>query len=142
MVRTKHPIFFSSVLGVVLSNYIAQIPYYLYLYYFPHRAAPAFAGSLLLIATLLWFLAGYIWLARGSRAGYWLLLSFLITEVGFYLHNMVIQVTHGFAPFFHLQSHDPLLFVVFAIGYLNFLAGAYFIYFLLRHRSAQFARVG
>lgn len=137
--RSQHRLFFTSVLGVVLANYLAQIPYYLYLYYFPHHAAPALVGSLLLGSTLVWFLTGYALLARGSRTGYWLLLSFLIVEVSFYLHNMVIQVAHGYAPFFHLQNRDPLLFTVFAIGYLNLVAGVYFILFLLRHRRTLLA---
>lgn len=132
--RQAHPVFTVSVAVVVLSNYLAQIPYYLYLYYFPHHAAPSVPGSLALLATLVWFVAGYGGLVRGRRAGYWLLLSFLVVEVGFYLHNMVIQVTHGYMPFFHLQSRDPLLFTVFAIGYLNLVAGIYFLYFLLRNR--------
>lgn len=130
----RHRLFFASLLAVVLANYLAQIPYYLHLYYFPHRAAPPLGGSLLLLATLIWFLVGCIRLARGSRAGYWVLLSFLIVEVAFYVYNMLIQVTHGFAPFFHLQDRDPLLFVVFAIGYLNLLAGLCFIAYLLWHR--------
>lgn len=138
--RSRHRFFFASVLAVVLANYLAQIPYYLYLYYFPHRAAPALGGSLLLLTTLAWFLIGYAWLTRGSRAGYWALLSFLVVEVGFYLHNMLIQVTHGYAPFFHLQNRDPLLFVVFAIGYLNLVAGLCFIAFLLWHRRTLIAR--
>ncbi len=133
MSRANHRIFLGSVLTVVGVNYLAQIPYYLHLYYLPHRALPALGGTLLLGATLVWFVAGYTLLERGSRAGYWLLLSFLLTEVTFYAHNMLIQVTHGYAPFFHLQTRDPILFVVFAIGYLNFLCGIYFIFFLLRH---------
>lgn len=139
MTRTKHPIFFAGMLAIVLANYLAQIPYYLDVYYFPHHAAPNLPDLLLLLATLVWFLIGYAGLARGSRAGYWVLLAFLIVEVGFYLYNMVIQVTHGYAPFFHLHARDPILFVVFAIGYLNLLAGLYFLYFLLRHRRTLVA---
>ena len=137
--RTKHPLFFASVLAVVLANYLAQIPYYLDVYYFPHHAAPNLPGLLLLLATLVWFMVGYVWLARAGRAGYWVLLSFLVVEVGFYMHNMVIQVLNGYAPFFHLQARDPILFVVFAIGYLNLLAGLYFLAFLLWHRRTLIA---
>jgi hypothetical protein len=137
--QTKHPIFFASVLGVVLANYLAQIPYYLDVYYFPHGVGPNMAGSLLLLATLVWFLIGYILLARGSRIGYWVLLSFLLVEVSFYAHNMVIQVANGYAPFFHLHARDPILFVVFAIGYINLIAGVCFIYVLIRHRKTMIA---
>lgn len=135
----QHRLFFASLLAVVLANYLAQIPYYLHLYFFPHRAAPPLSGTLLLLATLAWFLIGCIGLARGGRAGYWALLAFLIVEVGFYLYNMLLQVTHGYAPFFHLQDRDPLLLVVFAIGYLNLVAGLCFIAYLLRHRRGLVA---
>jgi hypothetical protein len=126
-----------AILAVVGANYLAQIPYYLYLYYLPHRALPPLFGTSLLAATFVWFLVGWLLLARrGSRAGYWLLLAFLLTEFSFYFLNMANQVAHGFAPFFHLQNRDPLLFTVFAIGYLNMVGGFAFIVFLvLRYRS-------
>jgi hypothetical protein len=117
---------------VVGASYLAQIPYYLYLYYLPHRTLPPLIGTSLLVASFVWFLLGWMLLARrGSRAGYWLLLRFLLAEVGFYLANMVNQVTHGFAPFFHLQNRDRLLFTVFAIGYLNMVCGLVFILWLV-----------
>ncbi|HET9979770.1 MAG TPA: hypothetical protein VFQ32_04965 [Ktedonobacterales bacterium] len=123
-----------AILGVVGANYLAQIPYYLYLYYFPHHAPPALFGTALLAATFVWFLLGWLLLARrGRQAGFWLLLTFLLTEFGFYAANMVNQVAHGFAPFFHLQNPDPLLFTVFAIGYLN-LIGALIFAILLTWR--------
>lgn len=140
--RTSHRVFFASVLGVVLANYLAQIPYYLDVYYFPHHAAPATAGSLMLLATLVWFLFGYVLLVRGSRIGYWVLLSFLAVEVSFYAYNMVNQVMHGYAPFFHLQARDAILFVVFAIGYLNLIAGICFLYILIRHRKTMIVPAG
>lgn len=126
-----------AILVVVGANYLAQIPYYLHLYYLPHRALPPLFGTSLLVATFVWFLAGWLLLARrGNLTGYWLLLTFLLTEFIFYFLNMVNQVAHGFAPFFHLQNHDPLLFTVFAIGYLNMVGGFAFIVFLvLRYRS-------
>ena len=106
----------NAILVVVGANYLAQIPYYLYLYYFPHHVPPSLFGTLLLAATFVWFLAGWLLLTRrGGRTGYWLLLAFLLTEFVFYAANMVNQVAHGFAPFFHLQNRDPLLFTVFAI---------------------------
>ncbi|HEX5155991.1 MAG TPA: hypothetical protein VFW17_02125 [Ktedonobacterales bacterium] len=126
-----------AILVVVGANYLAQIPYYLHLYYLPHRALPPLFGTSLLVATFVWFLAGWLLLARrGNLTGYWLLLTFLLTEFIFYFLNMVNQVAHGFAPFFHLQNRDPLLFTVFAIGYLNMVCGFAFIVFLvLRYRS-------
>ena len=136
----KHPVnraVMYAILVVVGANYLAQIPYYLYLYYLPYRALPPLFGTSLLAVTFVWFLAGWLLLARrGSRTGYWLLQTFLLTEFVFYFLNMANQVAHGFAPFFHLQNRDPLLFTVFAIGYLNMVGGFAFIIFLvLRHRT-------
>ena len=126
-----------AILVVVGANYLAQIPYYLHLYYFPRHAPPALFGATLLVATFVWFLVGWLLLAqRGSRVGFWLLLTFLLTEFFFYLANMVNQVAHGFAPFFHLQNRDPLLFTVFAIGYLNLIGAFVFVAFLVaRYRT-------
>lgn len=126
--------FLWAVLVVVGANYLAQIPYYLHLYYIPHGALPSLRGSILLGLTLAWFLAGAIGFARGRAWGYWLLATFLLTEVSFYALNMLNQAQHGFPPFFHLQTRDPILFAVFGIGYLNMLAGACFLFvLLLRH---------
>jgi len=105
--RQPHGLFLRVVLAVVLANYLAQIPYYLYLYYFPTGAPPRLTGTLLLGLTLAWFLAGYVGLTRGSRAGYWLLLAFLATEVGFYSWNMLIQVTQATRPSSTCKSATP-----------------------------------
>lgn len=137
MKYTWNRVVMCAILAVVGVNYLAQIPYYLYLYYLPHRSLPPLVGTSLLVATFVWFLLGWTLLARrGSRAGYWLLLTFLLAEVGFYLANTVNQVTHGFAPFFHLQNPNPLLFTVFAIGYLNMVGGLVFALWLVwRYRT-------
>lgn len=119
--------FLLVVFVVVMANYVAQIPYYLRLYYFPHHAPPALWGTLALAATLAWFLVGFALLWRGRAAGYWLTLSFLVTETGFYLYNEINQIAHGYAPFFHLSNTDPTLWTVFAIGYLNMVAGVCFV---------------
>jgi hypothetical protein len=127
-------LFLRLLLGVVVANYLAQILYYLHLYYFPHGALPSVGGTLLLGLTFVGFLLGYVGVARGRRTGYWLLLAYLVAEVGFYVKNLFTQVLHGYAPFFHLQTRDPILFVVFGIGYLNLLVGGYALSYLLSHR--------
>jgi hypothetical protein len=133
---SRHGVFFGLVFVIVAANYLAQIIYYLHQYYVPHGAHPALAGTAALTATLLWFLAGFFLLRRGIVAGYLLLLLYLVAMTGFYLYNMLNQMAHGFAPFFHLQNPDPALWTVFAIGYLNMLAGILFIAYLVwqRHR--------
>lgn len=134
-VRWTRP-FLWTIFAVVVANYVAQVPYYLRLYYVPHRAPPALFGSLALAVTLAWFLVGFALLLRGRAPGYWLTLSFLVAETGFYLYNTLMQVAHGFAPFFHLANPDPILWAVFAIGYLNMLAGVVFIAALLTWRRS------
>lgn len=126
-----------AILIVVGANYLAQIPYYLHLYYFPHHATLPLLGTAMLVATFVWFLAGWLLLARrGSQAGFWLLLTFLLTEFVFYAANMANQVAHGFAPFFQLRNPDPLLFTVFAIGYLNLIGAFVFAALLIwRYRT-------
>ena len=127
MARTWDRVFLRIVFLVVVANYVAQVPYYLRLYYFPHHAPPAFWGTLALAATLAWFLVGFALLWRVRATGYWLTLSFLVTETGFYVYNEISQIAHGFPPFFHLGNPDPVLWAVFAIGYLNMLAGVAFV---------------
>lgn len=129
--RRPHAQFLWPVLVVVLANYAAQIPYVLRL----HKS-PTVSGTLLLGATLVWFLCGALGLLLGLRPGYWILLSFLVVETSFYAYNVINQVRHGYPPFMHLQERDPVLFIVFAIGYVNLLAGVFFIAYLLRHRRA------
>lgn len=125
--RSWRALFLGLVLAVVGANYLAQIPYYSRIYYFPRHAPPSPTGVALLGLTLVWFLAGFVGLARGQRVGFWLLLTYLVAVVAFYLGNLINQVAHGYAPFFHLQTHDPVLFMVFGIGYLNLVAGSSFL---------------
>jgi len=133
-IRRRHVGFLWLLLAVVGANYLAQIPYYLHLYYLPHGLLPSASGVALLGFTCVWFLAGYIGLARGCVAGYWLLLAFLLVEVSFYLRGILIRVTNGYPAFQNMLTHDPILRVVFGIGYLNMVAGACFIVYMARHR--------
>ncbi|HEU5345658.1 MAG TPA: hypothetical protein VFU60_15030 [Ktedonobacterales bacterium] len=125
--------------AVVGANYLAQIPYYLHLYYFPHGALPSARGVALLGFTLIWFMAGIAGLALRRAPGYWLLGAYLVTVVIFYLHGLITQVTHGYPPTLFIHLNDPILTVVFAIGYCNMLLGALFIVILARHYRALVA---
>lgn len=126
-------------LGVVVANYLAQMLYYLHLYYFPRGALPSVGGALLLGLTFVGFLLDYVGVGRGRGTGNWLLLACLVAEVGFYVKNLLTQVLHGYAPFFHLQTRDPILFVVFGIGYLNLLVGGNALSYLRSHRRTLIA---
>ena len=136
MNQTRDRVAMVSMFVVVIANYVAQIPYYLRLYYFPHHTPPALAGSLALGATLAWFLIGFTLLWRGRAAGYWLTLLFLITETGFYDFNTIGLLIHGYPLFFQLANPDPTLRAVFAIGDLNMFAGLVFIALLLVWRQS------
>lgn len=122
---------------VIGANYLAQIPYGLHLY----GLTASVLHSVPLVLTLLWFVLGVVLVARRRPVGYWVLLSFVTVEFAFYLYNTIGEVVHGYGLFFHLWNPDHLLAVVFAIGYINLLAGAYFLWYLLTHRRALSERV-
>jgi hypothetical protein len=120
--------------AVVLANYAAQVPYGLHLY-----GREAFThGWPLLLATLVWFVAGVWLLIRGKPAGYWLTLSFAIVDFAFYLYNLVGGWMHGYGLFFHAwQLGDPILWAVFMVGYANFFAAGFLIVVLVGARSGK-----
>jgi hypothetical protein len=123
-------------IAVVLANYLAQIPYTLHLY----GLTPDPRGVLLLGATLVWFAAGTVLLLRGWRVGYWLVLSFLAVDFAFYFRNEIMLIPAGYGLPYHLvHARDALLWVVFLIGDLNFVAAAYFLWYLLMPSSSGFA---
>jgi hypothetical protein len=124
-------LFVWGLLTVVSLNYLAQVVYYLHLYYWPHRLAPNWTGTGLLSATLVWFLAGYILFLRHRPMGRWLLLSFLAAEVAFYVNNLAVQASAGYGLFYHLRAKDPALLAVFLVGYINLVVGALSIGYLL-----------
>src|SRR5579872_4901558 len=99
--------------GITILNYIAQIPYYIH-FYGVYHIGPAPLGLALLALTLFLFLAGYVLTLQEKPIGGWLLLGFLILEVGFYiLHN----ISGSFLK--DLPVGDPLFLTVSLIGYLN-----------------------
>jgi hypothetical protein len=119
--------------AVILANYAAQVPYGLHLYGpggITHGWAP-------LLLTLVWFVAGFWLLIRANPSGYWLTLSFLVADFGFYLYNIVGGWVHGYGLFFHAwQLGDLILWAVFMIGYANFFAAGLLLVLLIRDRSA------
>lgn len=129
--------FLKLLLVVVLANYLAQIPYYIHQYYSPHHFLPSLYGSVLLAITLIWFLVAYKKILDNRLSGYWLMLSFLLVEFIFYLQTQISQALTSHQLFLHVYKPDGvLLFVVFGVGYVNFLAAPYFIWNLMRHKSA------
>jgi hypothetical protein len=121
---------------LILANFIAQIPYFLHLYYKPGMNLLTEARPFLIMGFVFAvFLVASILLFKRIAAGYWLMLIFLAVEFLFYLWNAIGEVRHGYGLFFQLHNPDLLLRVVFAIGYINLFASAYFLFLLLLRRT-------
>ncbi len=117
---------------IVACNYVAQIPYSFHQY--NGHVNPV--GSLLILVTLLWFLLGYILIQKHKRMGYWLLLSFLVVQCIFYFFNEVFLSFYGYGILYHFfHSKDIVLWIVFFIGDLNFIAACYYVYYLIKRKS-------
>ena len=117
-------------LFITLLNFAAQIPYYLYNYYFPYHVWPTLSSIVLLGLTLVWFLAGYFGVLRGWRYGRAILISFLSVEALFYLHSFIFG-----AFFFQMQNPNPIIKAVFVVGYVSGITAGYYIYALIRNRK-------
>jgi hypothetical protein len=130
----KYPL---PLLVVVVINYFAQIPYYFHQYYVGRHLAPSWPGTLLLLFTFLWFLAGYTRFIRGKKYGTGLLLSFLAAQVLFYGHAVVLGLINGSGVVAQLKTNSSFLLVIFCIGYLNFIVAAYYAYWLVKHKISS-----
>jgi hypothetical protein len=120
---------------LILANFIAQIPYYLHLYYNPNNVLAQAKGGLIMLFVFGVFLLASILLFKRQALGYWLMVIFLAVEFLFYLWNTIGEVIHGYGLFFHLNNPDLLLRAVFAIGYVNLFASGYFLALLLLKRA-------
>jgi len=90
-----------------------------------------------MLFVLAWFLLGYWRLAARKPLGLVLAVSFLAVEFLFYLQTQIVQAATGNGILLHvLHPDDPLLFVVFLIGYVNLVAAPFLVWALLRHRAA------
>ena len=126
-----HKQFLNIVFVVVIANFIAQVPYLIHQYH----GKPSAIGIILMTVVLMWFLTGYTLLLKQKMAGYIILITFLIVEFLFYLSNQVTQLASGKGILLHvLHPDDALLFVVFGLGYINFIAAGYFVFYLLRYK--------
>ncbi len=120
---------------ISLINFIAQVVYFLHLYYTPQHPFPELRSLVLMGSVFALLLGGYRWFVQGKRWGYFLLALFMALEFLFYLWNIIGGALHGLGPFFHLNDSDPILWLVFAIGYLNFFASGYCLALLLIYRA-------
>jgi hypothetical protein len=119
--------------AVVIANYGAQVVYALHLY----GTTLSRSGALLLGATLAWFLIALSLYRAGKRAGYWLLLAYAAVQFLFYFNAEIIGTLVGAGLPYQLgRTDDPIIWLTFLVGDLNFVAAAGVLVYLLRHRSA------
>lgn len=124
-------------LGTVITNYLAQIPYYVHQYYAPHKFLPSLFGTVLLGTTFVWFMVAYIKLTKQQKTGYYLMITFLAVEFLFYLQTQISQYLISHRILLHVYHPDSaLLFAVFGIGYINFVASAYFLIYLVKNKQS------
>ncbi len=126
--------------GILLANFIAQVPYFYHLYYSPQHPLPDLRASLLLGLVFVCFLVSFVLLLARPRAGYYLLVGYVAVEFLFYLWNVIGGALHSYGLFFHLADRDPVLWAVNAVGYLSFLAAGYCLVLLLAKRREFRAR--
>ena len=118
--------------SIVISNYIAQVPYAVHLY--GTHVNPIGVG--MLAFTLLWFLLGFFLITKQNKWGYRLLLAFLITEFFFYLSGEIVTTFVFRVENPIMRFNDMLLWFVFFIGDVNFVVAGYYIYYLIRNRMS------
>ncbi len=121
--------------GTILANYVAQVIYFLHLYYTPQHPLPDLKSAVLMGAVFALFLIGYALFIKHHRSGFYVLGFYLSLEFLFYLWNLIGGGLHGPGWFFHLSEPDPILWIVFAIGYLNLFTTGYFLFLLVIHRQ-------
>ncbi|HXS14847.1 MAG TPA: hypothetical protein VN711_01860 [Candidatus Saccharimonadales bacterium] len=97
-------------------------------------------GWLAMLFVLLLFLIGFIFLMKKKVLGYWILFLFLLMEFLFYAFNEILGLIHGYGIIYHLMHDEPILKIVFLIGFLNLFASGYFLFLLLWKRSIFITR--
>ncbi len=122
---------------ILLSNFVAQIVYFYHLYYTPQYPVPGLRSSFLMGSVFLLFLVSFVLLLIRPKTGFYIMVFYLCLEFFFYLWNILGRAfVPGYGWFFHLRDRDPVLWAVFAIGYLSFFASGYFLALLLYRRRS------
>lgn len=117
----------NTLLAITLINYLAQIPYFIHNYYYPHHIVPGIRVVVLLGVTFFWFMLGYITFMKKIRYGFGLLLSYLIAEGLFYIMSILTGA------FFHqIQNPSNINKAIFVVGYISGLTCAFYAYLLFR----------
>ena len=118
----------------ILANFVAQAVYFFHLYYTPRQPLPNLRSFLLMGSVFALFLISYTLFIKNRRIGFYLLALFLFMEFVFYLWNFIGAGLRGPGWFFHLNDPDPILWLVFTIGYINLFTAGYFLFLLLHNR--------
>ncbi|HVN15789.1 MAG TPA: hypothetical protein VMT73_08620 [Anaerolineales bacterium] len=122
---------------ILFLNFAAQIVYFFHLYYSPQHPFPELRSTLIMGFVFAFFLASFFLLIARHKSGFPLIFLYLSVEFLFYLWNIVTASFHpGLGWFFHLREQDPVLWIVFSIGYLSFFASGYFLVLLLIYRKS------
>ncbi len=136
MVRKKvYQIQMAFCFGLILANFIAQIPYFIHLYAQTQSLASDLRSAAIMGGVFALFISGSILLARHKPAGYWMMVVFLAAEFLFYAWNTLRSVLRGYPLFFQIHNPDILLRIVYTIGYINLFASGYFLVLLWLHRK-------
>jgi hypothetical protein len=131
--RTARATPVSTYAAVVIANYLAQVVYALHLY----GTTFSRSGVLLLGATLVWFLIALVLYRAGRRSGFWLLLTYAAVEFLFYFNAEIVGTLVGAGLPYQLgRTDDLVVWLTFLVGDLNFIAAAWVLIYLVRHRSA------
>src|SRR5215469_13281509 len=112
---------------ITLTNYAAQVPYYLHNDYSSQHVLPGVRAIALMAGTLAFFGLGLTGYRRRLSWGPAVLLSFLAIEALFYAGTFA---TGEFI--FQLENPSYLLKAVFVIGYASGAVAAYYAYRLCR----------
>src|SRR5260370_41718594 len=87
---------------LILANFIAQIPYYLHLYFGSANIPTQIRSIAIMTLVLLFFLIASFLLFKRIKAGYALMLTFTCVEFLFYLLNTLGEAGHVPYMVYHL----------------------------------------
>ncbi len=124
--------------SLILLNFLVQVPYFLHLYAGRQPLAITLRSFAIMTPLFAYFLTAAILLYLRKPAGYWMMVLFLSVEFLFYLFGAFQSVANGLGLFFQVRNPDPVLRIIYSIGYTNLFASAYFLYLLLRYRREYF----
>ena len=120
---------------LILANFLAQIPYFFHLYFRSQSLLVSIRSFLIMGAVFAFFLTASFLLFKGKIWGYPLMIIFLTIEFLFYLRGVIAATLHGYGLFFQVFNPDPVLRIIYSVGYLNLFASGYFLLLLLLHKD-------